>query len=215
MIYTTIVEKNKILISNLNFHWHILRPFPRWRKWSGLFFWKKISPSDISLQLLHSEVLKALSTSPQTDTDVVPHFPHLTPGWICWLPLKADAPTYELTPKQSTSKLWHDHHIPSSLKCTHLCRSAEQLKDIYFHRLIFASPPCSCFLLPQETGGRCPPGAAKPQHHQSLPTNLTSKRSSDQWHELPLQWNIKSWASKPSSDACKILIRKAKFLDTL
>lgn len=139
------------------------------------FSLENLSPSDISLQLLHSEVLKAPSTSPQTDIDLVPHFPHLTPGWICWPPLKACAPTYELTPKQSTSKLWHDHHIPFSLKCTHLCCSAEQLTDIYSHRLIFAPPPCSSVsFFPRRWVADAHLGLQSPQHHQLLPINFNS-----------------------------------------
>lgn len=165
--FLSIVEK-KFLISNLNLPWHILRPFPcvllRWRKWSGLFLWKNISPSDISLRLLHSEVLKALSTSPQTDT----RLNLLTSTWsTCsnlWTRPKA---------KHIQAVTWPSHSFLSKVHSFMLlCWTAEG--HLFPQAYFCLTSLLICFLLPQEIGGRCPPGAANPQHHQSIPINFNS-----------------------------------------
>lgn len=152
------------------------------------FSLKNLSPSDISLQLLHSEVLKAPSTSPQTDIDLAPHFPHLTPGWICWPPLKACAPTYELTPKQSTSKLWHDHHIPFSLSALIYVALLNSWRTSIPTGL--SLPHLLAHLFPSSPGDgwQMPTWGCKALSITSyFPSILTPKHFSDRWHELPLQ----------------------------
>lgn len=144
---------------------------------------KNISPSGISLQFLHAEVLKALSTSSQiytTDTDLVPHFPDLTPGCtslaLCLKhmlqPTNSPHSTAHPSCDMTTGFLsdwsalvyiallnsWRTS-IPTSLSLPHLLTDALLQSVSSFHRRLMAVAHQLCT-------------TAKPQHHQLLPINF-------------------------------------------